>query len=139
MAHALHQNILQKCGTMDFKQCDALLPAPFGADLLRSIRDVSFVGMQGTQVMSNGNHCRSRTHYSILMPPFLLFSIALSLSLFLFGYSSFRFDSIRMVMHMDIIIFTNINDMGKNLITFRLALGKKRNYLINCTAYHVQN
>lgn len=55
MAHALHQNIKEKCGTVDFKQCDALMPAPFGADLLRSIRDVSFVGLQGTQVMSNEN------------------------------------------------------------------------------------
>lgn len=66
MAHALHQNIKEKCGTMDFKQCDALLPAPFGADLLRSIRDVSFVGMQGTQVISDINQCKGCTIFSLL-------------------------------------------------------------------------
>lgn len=33
-----------------------------------------------------------------------------------------------MATHTDIIIFTNINGMEKNLITFRLVHGKKRNY-----------
>lgn len=117
MAHALHQNIKQKCGTMDFKECDALQPAPFGADLLRSIREASFVGMQGTQVIVRLkinvlNHIKSMN---------ALFNL-LVLSLL------FRFDSIRTAMHMDIIIFININDMAKNLITFKLAHGKKRNY-----------
>lgn len=117
MAHALHQNIKEKCGTMDFKQCDALLPAPFGADLLRSIRDVSFVGMQGTQVISDINQGKGCTFFT----PF-----SLSISLFS-SDSSNRFDLIRTATHMDIIIFISINGMGRNLITFRLAPGKKRN------------
>lgn len=134
MAHALHQNIKEKCGTMDFKQCDALLPAPFGADLLRSIRDVSFVGMQGTQVMSKQHQQQisamvvyhTYTHTAHRCVYFFR-----SLSLVSLLRSSFRFDLIRTVMHMDIIIFININVTGKNLITFRLAPGKKRNYPIN--------
>lgn len=131
MAHALHQNIKEKCGTMDFRQCDELLPAPFGADLLRSIRDVSFVGMQGTQVMAK-NREKEREKCQITGTATTLAHIAhrfffRSLFLLCMVHSSFRFDSIRTGTHMDIIIFININDMGKNLITFRLAPGKKRN------------
>lgn len=50
MAHALHKNIKDVCGDIEFRQCDQLHPSPLGAELLRAIRDVSFVGMQGTQV-----------------------------------------------------------------------------------------
>lgn len=51
MAHALHKTIKENCGDVEFNQCDALQPAPTGAELLRAIRDVSFVGMQETQVI----------------------------------------------------------------------------------------
>lgn len=51
MAHALHKTIKENCGDIGFNQCDALQPAPTGAELLRAIRDVSFVGMQETQVI----------------------------------------------------------------------------------------
>lgn len=50
MAHALHKTIKEHCKDIDFSQCDALESGPAGADLLRAIRDLNFIGMQGTQV-----------------------------------------------------------------------------------------
>lgn len=50
MAHAIHQNLKERCGDIDFINCDSWKPAPVGTDLLRLIREVSFVGMQGNQV-----------------------------------------------------------------------------------------
>lgn len=49
---------------------------------------------------------------------------------FLFSSSCIysRYDSIKMAMLMDTTIFININDKERNTITYKLALGKKRNY-----------
>lgn len=55
MAHALHKIIKEHCKDVDYTQCDALSSGPAGVDLLRSIRDVSFIGMQGTQVRISAN------------------------------------------------------------------------------------
>lgn len=51
IAHALHQNIKERCGVKPFNLCDELQPSPFGYELLSFIRNVSFVGLQGTQVI----------------------------------------------------------------------------------------
>lgn len=50
MAHALDRCIKEKCEGKEFRNCKKAQPAPMNAELLRSIRDVSFVGLQGTQV-----------------------------------------------------------------------------------------
>lgn len=50
MAHAIHKIMKENCKDLEFSQCDALQPGPAGPDLLRAIRDVNFIGMQGTQV-----------------------------------------------------------------------------------------
>lgn len=52
MAHAVHKTIKNYCDETEFSKCDAVQEqAPGGADLLRDIRNVSFIGMQGTQVI----------------------------------------------------------------------------------------
>lgn len=54
MAQALHKTIKDHCGDTDFNQCGASgEQALAGADLLKAIRNVSFTGMQGTQVIVN--------------------------------------------------------------------------------------
>lgn len=50
MAHALHKILNEHCKDVEFSQCDVLQAGTIGPDLLRAIRDVSFIGMQGTQV-----------------------------------------------------------------------------------------
>lgn len=50
MAHALHRTIKEYCNDTEFSQCESFHSNSVGADLLRAIRDVSFIGMQGTQV-----------------------------------------------------------------------------------------
>lgn len=50
MAHALHRTIKEYCNDTEFSQCESFHSNMVGADLLRAIRDVSFIGMQGTQV-----------------------------------------------------------------------------------------
>lgn len=55
MAHALHKILKEHCNDAEFSQCDALQPGPVGADLLQAIREVSFIGMQGTQVRAIPN------------------------------------------------------------------------------------
>lgn len=50
MAHALHKIINEHCKNVEFSQCDVLQAGTIGPDLLRAIREVSFIGMQGTQV-----------------------------------------------------------------------------------------
>lgn len=54
MAQALHKTIKVHCGDTDFNRCGASgEQALAGADLLKAIRNVSFTGMQGTQVISS--------------------------------------------------------------------------------------
>lgn len=54
MAQALHKTIKFHCGDTDFNRCGASgEQALAGADLLKAIRNVSFTGMQGTQVIAN--------------------------------------------------------------------------------------
>lgn len=50
MAFALHNILLEQCNGVEFSQCDVLQTGTWGPDLLRAIREVSFTGMQGTQV-----------------------------------------------------------------------------------------
>lgn len=50
MAHAIHQNLKERCGDKEFVKCENWKPAPTGVDLLRLIREMSFIGMQGNQV-----------------------------------------------------------------------------------------
>lgn len=50
MAHALHKIIKEQCEDGEFSKCDVLQSATMGPDLLRAIREISFIGMQGTQV-----------------------------------------------------------------------------------------
>lgn len=64
MAHAIHQNLKDRCGDTDFVNCDSWKPAPIGAELLRSIREVSFVGMQGNQVSAALSSRRRRARGS---------------------------------------------------------------------------
>lgn len=42
---------------MEFSRCDMLQAGTIGPDLLRAIRDVAFVGMQGTQVSESEAQC----------------------------------------------------------------------------------
>ncbi|CAL4082358.1 unnamed protein product, partial [Meganyctiphanes norvegica] len=51
LAHALHNLIEDKCGFPEL--CDAVLPAPSGAEMLQYIRNVSFIGRQGREVKFN--------------------------------------------------------------------------------------
>lgn len=44
MAHAVHQMIRDVCGPEARELCAKLKPAPQGKDLLRYIRNVSFIG-----------------------------------------------------------------------------------------------
>ena len=44
MAHAVHQMIRDVCGPEARKLCAKLRPAPQGKDLLKYIRNVSFIG-----------------------------------------------------------------------------------------------
>lgn len=44
MAHALHKMILDKCGPNARELCTELRPAPSGRELLKYIRNVSFIG-----------------------------------------------------------------------------------------------
>lgn len=50
MAFALHNILKEQCNNVEFSQCDVLQTGTWGPDLLRAIREVSFTGMQGTQV-----------------------------------------------------------------------------------------
>lgn len=45
-------------------------------------------------------------------------------------YFRIRSDSIRMAMHMDITIFTNINVMAENMTTLKLELGRNRKKIL---------
>lgn len=49
MAHALHENIKERCGT-PFRLCESVQPSPLGYELLRYIHNVSFVSLQNTEV-----------------------------------------------------------------------------------------
>lgn len=53
IAHALDQMIKDKCGPIPFRDCDAIQPGPSGAELLRYIHNVSFVGPQNTEIRFN--------------------------------------------------------------------------------------
>lgn len=53
IAHAIHNIIKDKCGETPFHECDDIQPAPLGAELLRYIHNVSFVGRQNTTVSMN--------------------------------------------------------------------------------------
>ena len=44
MAHALHKMVLDKCGPNARELCTELRPAPSGRELLKYIRNVSFIG-----------------------------------------------------------------------------------------------
>lgn len=43
-AHAVHNIIADECGTDPFYFCDKLKPAPLGPQLLKYLRNVSFLG-----------------------------------------------------------------------------------------------
>lgn len=53
MAHAVHQMILDVCGPYSRGLCAALKPTPQGKDLLKYIRNVSFISPQGQPVRFN--------------------------------------------------------------------------------------
>ncbi|XP_037087472.1 metabotropic glutamate receptor 6-like [Pollicipes pollicipes] len=53
LAHALHNMILAKCGSI--RLCDELRPVPAGQELLQYIRNVSFIGKQKRQVRFDEN------------------------------------------------------------------------------------
>lgn len=50
MAYAVDKIIKDKCGNTLFNDCELLQPAPMGPDLLKYIHNVSFTGLQGTEV-----------------------------------------------------------------------------------------
>ncbi|XP_071054565.1 metabotropic glutamate receptor 4-like isoform X2 [Onthophagus taurus] len=52
-AHAIHAIIRSVCGMNSFHLCEALRPAPLGPELQKFLRNVSFIGRQGTEVKFN--------------------------------------------------------------------------------------
>lgn len=50
MAHALHNIVEHYCGHMPYVLCDIKEHIPGGAELLKYIHNVSFIGQQGTKV-----------------------------------------------------------------------------------------
>ncbi|KAB0799653.1 hypothetical protein PPYR_07533 [Photinus pyralis] len=54
-AHAIHNIIQDECGTDPFYFCDELKPAPLGPQLLKYLRNVSFIGRQGTEIRFNAD------------------------------------------------------------------------------------
>lgn len=50
MAYALHKIIKEQCNDIEFGKCSVMQAGTMGPDLLRAIREISFTGMQGTQV-----------------------------------------------------------------------------------------
>ncbi|CAD7094167.1 unnamed protein product [Hermetia illucens] len=53
MAHALHNIVEHYCGHMPYVLCDIKEHIPGGAELLKYIHNVSFIGQQGTKVRFN--------------------------------------------------------------------------------------
>ena len=43
-AHAIHNMIVNECGTKPFHFCEALRPAPLGRQLLKFLKNISFIG-----------------------------------------------------------------------------------------------
>lgn len=64
MAHALHKIINEHCKDVDFSQCDVLQAGTIGPDLLRAIREVDFIGMQGTQVSDLQAQCVTIVYFN---------------------------------------------------------------------------
>lgn len=134
MAHAIHKIMKENCKDLEFSQCDALQPGPAGPDLLRAIRDVNFIGMQGTQVRfihssSGARTAKPKKKYFSLLTFWWLYKYFCFLfsSRFVSVFCLFdRFDSIHMVMHMVTIIFINIKGLEKNMIIFKLEHGRNR-------------
>ncbi|KAL3289431.1 hypothetical protein HHI36_022856 [Cryptolaemus montrouzieri] len=63
-AHAVHDIIIDVCGEQPFYLCDKLKPAPTGTQLLKYLRNVSFIGRQKTEVRFN-NDGDAFGHYNI--------------------------------------------------------------------------
>ena len=57
MAHAVHHMISEKCGNGGRSLCAELGPAPSGRELLKYIRNVSFVGESNRRVESRDEWC----------------------------------------------------------------------------------
>lgn len=53
MAHAVHNIMNDHCPGKSFAECDYIQPAPLGLNLLRYIRNVSFIGPQNTHIQLN--------------------------------------------------------------------------------------
>ncbi|KAK5639566.1 hypothetical protein RI129_012058 [Pyrocoelia pectoralis] len=54
-AHAIHNIIQDECGSDPFYFCEELKPAPLGPQLLKYLRNVSFIGRQGTEIRFNAD------------------------------------------------------------------------------------
>lgn len=55
MAHAVHNIMNDYCPGQSFNDCTPLQPAPLGDNLLRYIRNVSFIGPQNTHIRFNAD------------------------------------------------------------------------------------
>lgn len=53
MSHAVQDIMNDYCPGKSFNECEPLQPAPLGDHLLRYIRNVSFIGPQGTNIQFN--------------------------------------------------------------------------------------
>lgn len=73
MAHALHNTINENCTNPELSKCNSDQSAPSGAELLKAIRNLSFSGMQGTQVIQIQSHGKEinekkRENWKIILP-----------------------------------------------------------------------
>ncbi|KAF5294721.1 hypothetical protein FQA39_LY00205 [Lamprigera yunnana] len=54
-AHAIHNIIEDDCGSDPMHLCDEVKPAPLGPHVLKYLRNVSFIGRQGSEIRFNGD------------------------------------------------------------------------------------